>query len=116
VWLDIDLAVNCNVAYFLELAGSPLPTLQKFIENNCKLKSLKSPYYPNHYPILYYMSRAYEDDQSGSLKEISKKLLLEPEDLTPLKAALLLSSLIRLGMDESVSQLVEFLKSSQNKD
>jgi hypothetical protein len=116
VWLDVDLAVNCNVAYFLGLTGSPLPTLQEFIENNCKLRSLKSPYYPNHYPILYYMSRAYEREKLDDLKVFSSKLLIKSEDLTPLKAALLLSSLLRLGADEGVEQLVEYLKSSQRKD
>lgn len=115
-WLDVDLAVNCNVSYFLRLTGSPLPTLQEFIKNNCKLRSLKSPYYPNHYPIFYYISRAYEREKLKDLKVLSKKLLIKTEDLTPLKAALLLSSLLRLGVDESVDQLVEFLKSSQHKD
>lgn len=116
VWLDVDLAVNCNVAYFLKLTGNPLPTLQEYIENNFAFKKLKSPYYPNAYPILYYMARAYDGEQSDGLRKIIRELTLDLTSKSPLKAALMLSCCLRLEVNEGVDELVRFLRSAQQAD
>jgi hypothetical protein len=113
VWLDVDLAINCNVAYFLKLTGNSLPTLQEFMEKNLQPKKLESPYYPDSYPILYYLSRTYDGPQLDKLREAASKLSVELVDKKPLKAALLLSSRLRLGLREGTKELVEFLHSSQ---
>lgn len=113
VWLDVDLAINCNVAYFLKSTGNPLPTLQGFMEKSFQPKKLESPYYPDLYPILYYLSRAYDGSQPDKLRKMIRGIAIDPE---PLKAALLLSSRLRVGIREGSEDLVELLRSSQLPD
>lgn len=43
-WLDVDIAVNANVAYFLSLAVNPLPNVTKLLERAIKEQDFHSPY------------------------------------------------------------------------
>lgn len=62
-WLDVDLAVNSNVAYFLSLAGNGLPNISRLMDQAILSGRLESPYYPSAYPLAYFMARAYGDGE-----------------------------------------------------
>lgn len=115
VWLDVDIAVNCNAAYFLKLASNPLPSLRQFMEEQFDTDKLQSPYYPGPCPVIYYMSRAYEGEQLDRLQDIARRVGTD-EPLTPLTGALLLSSYIRLGISERTEKFASYLRSAQCSD
>ncbi len=97
-WRDVDLAVNANVAYFLQQVAEPLPALQRFMERAIVAQKLASPYYPSAYPLVYYLARAY----LGPKKQLLVSYLLAKQkdgawDNSPLHTALAVSSLLCLG-------------------
>jgi hypothetical protein len=94
VWLDIDVAVNSNVGYFLSLVSRPLPSITTFVDRAIVTDGLRSPYYPSSYPLAYYMARGYSGQQRATLIKIVRKLLSTAS--TPLDLALSLSALVRL--------------------
>src|SRR5476651_957181 len=53
-WKDIDIAVNSNIAYFLDINEVHLPRLTAFIEKKVEDEELTSTYYPSIYPIIYF--------------------------------------------------------------
>jgi hypothetical protein len=57
-WLDIDLAVNANIAYFLSLQDIFLPNIEKLLEKAIRSEKYSSPYYSS-LPIIYFISRYY---------------------------------------------------------
>jgi len=63
-WDDVDIVVNSNVAYLLSLQEITLPHLQLFFKNRFQKKDLHSPYYPSIYPLLYFLSRFFDDKKS----------------------------------------------------
>lgn len=106
-WHDIDLAVNANVAYFLRIALEPLPNLSSFLEDAITSSAFNSPYYPHEYPVIYYISRAYDGPKKGQLSE--HILTMQHSDGSwgsPLKTALASSALHNLGatVPESAKQ------------
>ena len=97
VWRDTDLAVNANIALFLQLAVQPLPNLTTFMEEAIASCSFQSPYYPDMYPIIYYLSRAYRGPQRPALVEfINNRCLPDGRWDTPLHTALAICSLRNL--------------------
>ena len=52
VWLDVDLAVNSNVAYFLSLIGNRLPKLDGMMEQAITTNTYTSPCYPSEYAYM----------------------------------------------------------------
>lgn len=115
VWLDVDLAVNANIAYFLSLVGEPLPNLTGFMEQAISSGKLASPYYVSAYPLLYYLARAYRGSLSNRLLALAQRLRASEKNLTPLKTALLLSSLSRLG-ENGLKPLITGLLATQRPD
>lgn len=95
VWRDVDLAVNANVAYLLSLVGEPLPNLNAHMEKSILSGRLASPYYVSAFPLVYYLARSYRGPAIKRLLELASSM--RSEKLTPLQAALLLTSLSRLG-------------------
>jgi hypothetical protein len=87
VWRDIDLAVNANVAYLLSLVSQPLPNLTAFIEAAVRKEQLRSPYYASAYPLIYYLSRAYQGPLTGKLLAATDRLPRRTAR-TPLEVAL----------------------------
>lgn len=115
-WRDIDIAVNANVAYFLQLAVAPLPALTEFMEESIQSESFESPYYPNQYPILYYLARAYRGPKCHQLAQYIQRSNVNGHWGTPLHTALAVTSLLRLGYKDGVEPAVTFLLTSQAPD
>jgi len=99
-WNDVDIAVNTNVAYFLTLLDVNLPQLVELIDNGILSHQLTSPYYPNIYPILYFICRNYR----GSCSKELLKLLADSRPNNSHDIALILSSLIRLKGNPGLSE------------
>lgn len=76
VWQDIDLAVNCNIAWFLGQQGVLLPKLTHLFEQHINSADYHSPYYPTEYPVIYFLSRAY----AGKARQEIVSYLLSRQD------------------------------------
>lgn len=63
-WKDVDVVVNSNIVYFLFLQKITMPNLQLFFKEKLQTNDIFSPYYPSHYPFLYFLSRFYPDKKS----------------------------------------------------
>ncbi len=128
-WLDIDLAVNCNIAYFLYLHDINLPGLTSFIENRINQNQIFSAYYPTEYPIIYFLSRLFrKSSQSVKIfkKSISEKLqerlFFKREndgswEENPLFTALTVTSLLNFGVPtKKLSQSFMYLLSLKESE
>ncbi len=93
VWQDVDLAVNSNIACFLEQVGSPLPNLDAYMQAAIVAGKLQSPYYPSAYPVLYYLARAYHGTARQVLMSRLYQLKHNGRWGTPLQTALVLTAL-----------------------
>lgn len=114
-WLDIDLAVNANIAYFLQLTGSSLPNLEDFMSQAITSRQLVSPYYPSACPLVYYLSRAYEGPRRPQLLTIVRRLQRATE-LTALDNALYVIARLQLGETQSLEAVIRKLLGQQAKD
>jgi hypothetical protein len=114
-WMDIDIAVNSNIAYFLSLYDITLPNLERYFESTIKRKNIISPYYPSFYSPVYFMSRFYK----GRSKNIIKTMLWDQRKRNgswenPLKTALAIVTLLNLRVHVSkLEKSVEYLISTQ---
>lgn len=117
-WNDVDLAVNCNIAYFLRLVAEPLPNLTALMEKAIQTQSPMSPYYPSVYPVAYFLARAYDGPLQAKL---ARYLLQKRQDNThwgnPLNTSLALSSLLRLGVSANdCYPAAQYLITEQRRD
>ncbi|MET0779551.1 MAG: hypothetical protein ABWY71_01820 [Candidatus Saccharimonadales bacterium] len=108
-WQDVDLAVNCNVAYFLQLVAKPLPSLTALIDKAINSQTFTSPYYPASMPVLYFAARAYS---GGNTRQLAAQIIAQPTD-TALDAALKCSALTHLDESAAAAPLVQQLCASQ---
>lgn len=115
-WLDVDLAVNSNIAYFLRLAAEPIPSLTALMEQAITTCSFTSPYYPSAYPILYYIARAYDGPYKQQLADYIIGLSKDGHWQTPLQTALALSALSRLSVSGGRTAAVRHLLHTQAAD
>jgi hypothetical protein len=115
IWLDVDLAVNSNIAYFLSLVSNPLPSLDRLMEKAILSEALVSPYYPSRQPIIYYLSRAYKGVHKAKLTNMAKHLL-QVKVVTALNRSLCLSSLIRLDETRQLDTIADKLLNQQQDD
>ena len=115
IWLDTDLAVNGNIAYFLSLVSNTLPNLNALMEQAILGERLVSPYYPSPYPLVYYCSRVYQGSQTGKLINIVRQLQ-KAKAATTLDQALCLTALVRLGETRRLDASAAKLMSSQQED
>lgn len=111
-WVEIDVAVNSNIQYFLKTQEIELKNIKKIIEESVLNKNFKSVHYPEN-QVIYFFSRVYE----GKNKEILISYIKEKlkKEILPGEMAILLSSLIRLG-NEIEQKEIERLIKLQNKD
>ncbi|HSX34294.1 MAG TPA: hypothetical protein VLF62_01475, partial [Candidatus Saccharimonadales bacterium] len=117
IWQDVDLAVNANVAFFLRQVAQPLPNLDALMEQAIADKKFSSPYYPNAWPIMYYIGRAYRGAKSAALVRIVHSLQTEEGHWgTPLHTALALRILQEQGSSADISAAVAFLLRAQQPD
>lgn len=120
IWKDVDIAVNSNVAYFLASQEVFLPNMQKFLFNKIEKKDLASKYYPNIFPIVYFLSRYLCLDKKApeKIKQILKKLIWSKAKKNkwdnPLNTALAIASLIRLNENpKKLAKPIEYLKTKK---
>jgi hypothetical protein len=118
VWLDIDIAVTANVAYFLVLAAEPLPNLTNFMEQIIHKQQFASPYYPNFYPVIYYLARAYRGPKQQNLADfLLRQQKKDGSWGTPLHTALAVISLLQLAVPPSqLASAVHYLEQAQASD
>lgn len=116
-WTKIDLAVNANIAYFLQINGVTLPNLNNYIEKCIKERTFEFPYY-TIYPAIYFISRFYKGRYVNDLI----KVLLEKKEAdgkweNPMRTALAISSLLNLSnQEQDLDKSVRYLLSAQRKD
>lgn len=115
IWQDVDLAVNSNIAYFLKLQGISLPNLNKFIASKVNQAKITSPYYPNPYPIIYFISRSIKQKYKAILKKMLYKEQKNDVWENPLYTALNISSLTHLGISlKNIIPAITYLLSQQS--
>lgn len=115
VWLDIDLAVNNNIAHFLSLQEIELPNLILLTEKAIEERSYYSPYYPSEYPIIYFISRWYRGNKKEEIIQYLLKCCNQDGNWdNPLNTALAISSLLNLGyFSERLKNNVDYLLEKQ---
>ncbi len=111
-WQDVDLAVNSNIAYFLQQAVQPLPNLTHLMELAIAKGLVSSPYYPAMLPLLYYLARAYRGPLEARLTQLIKQQPLR----SPLEWALAISALTQLGCTSDVPAMTSRLLADQQTD
>ena len=116
IWQDVDLAVNSNIAYFLQLVAQPLPNLDTYMEQAIASATLVSPYYPNPYPLAYYLSRAYQGRLAPQLRAYILRRRRHGHWGSPLRTALALSALHQLGGGSDQAAAVSYLLDLQRPD
>lgn len=116
VWRDVDVAVNSNIAGFLQSVAGPLPNVTAFMEHAISAEKLTSPYYPSPYPVAYYVARAYRGPGQGQLAKQLLDLARQGFWETPLQTALAVSALVQLGRADACEAALAYLRSSQRSD
>ncbi|HEY5806200.1 MAG TPA: prenyltransferase/squalene oxidase repeat-containing protein [Candidatus Saccharimonadales bacterium] len=116
IWQDVDLAVNSNIAFFINMVAEPLPNLNNLMESAIAAQKFYSPYYPSAYPILYYLARSYRGSQANELARYILKCQRRGWWGTPLQTALAVSALARLGYINRCGAAVSHLLEYQRKD
>lgn len=113
-WLDTDVAVNSNIAYFLSLAGHRLPKLDAFIGQAIKANAYVSPYYPSKYAFMYYFARTYQGPYRPQLLQQTRKLQTAADN--DLNRALCLNARLRLGDNRKLQAAMSALIANQRRD
>jgi hypothetical protein len=117
VWLDVDLAVNANIAWFLAQQKVILPNVTQFLADRVEQQNLISPYYPTIYPVAYFIARAHIGPALATLTD----LILSQQNTAgnwnnPLNTALAITTLLRCGLAPSkINQAVDYLLHSVNQ-
>ena len=117
VWQDIDLAVNANVAFFLSLQEIDLPNMGSFFDGLIKNKQISSAYYPDIFPIIYFLSRCYKGKHKNTLiRQLLNVQLADNSWGNPLKTALAVSALINLGYEnkKGLNRCVDYINKTFN--
>lgn len=116
-WLDIDVAVNAQVAYFLQLLDIEMPVLTKFLAQAITHKKLQSPYYPTAFPLYFYLSRVCPSTAAKKLeKRIITDLAILPATST-LERGLAIIALKQLGAPNTlITNEQTLLTAAVNRD
>jgi hypothetical protein len=117
-WKDVDLAVNCNIAYFLKTQDIILPNIDKLIEEAIISNKLTSPYYSDEFPVYYFVSRAYNGSLQHQLCDIIlSNQLTDGSFGNPLHTSFALTALLRSGhAPEGLKSTYEWLYSLSDSD
>lgn len=115
-WRDVDLAVNCNVAYFLQLVHSSLSNLTAMMERAIASKTFASSYYPSSYMIQYFMARAYHGPRLPDFARIIARKKRDDNWGTPLHTALAVSALYRSADIGVHTDAIAYLAGKQQAD
>ncbi|MCA9388954.1 hypothetical protein KC644_04350 [Candidatus Berkelbacteria bacterium] len=109
VWQDVDIAVNANVAYFLQLLEIELPNLNSYLDKALIEKGYHSQYYASEYPILYFLSRLNLKNSNLVIEYLESKVDSELVEGSVLKTALVANSLRNLNRWPSYQKVVNIL-------
>lgn len=115
-WRDVDLAVNCNIAYFLRLVAQPLPKLTAMMDDAINRQDFNSPYYLSPHILFYYMARAYTGRRSQELAMLISKKRRNDNWGSPAKTALALQALHHTGSLAGQERAVAYLLAQQQPD
>lgn len=97
---NIDLAANVSIAYFLSLEGVDLCNLNDLIEAAIEKRDLKSRFYQNDHPIIYFISQFYKGGKKEKLiKIILGRMNKEIDRNDPFNAVLAIIALSSLGYE-----------------
>lgn len=116
VWRDVDVAVNANIAYFLRLVGSSLPSLDALMEQAIVSGAYRSPYYCSPYMMWYYLARAYNGQHAKSMAQHIMRRCRDGHWGTPLQTALALSALANLHYPHKKTRSLHMLLESQQEN
>jgi hypothetical protein len=106
-WKDVDVAVNANIAYALELVDVQLENLNHFLDEMVEREAFRSPYYPDSLAIVYFLSRLKRPAWAPKLHQTLETL--RGADGTwgsGLRDALAVSSFLRTDGVSHVSQIM----------
>jgi hypothetical protein len=121
-WRQLDVAVNANVAFFLQLINVRLPRLDQYLATALKRSQFESQYYPDAWAVWYYLARWCPNQHRDELRAAIEKALIRQSAvgavrLNPLQTALCLTSLGQLGSHAWLLQaLTRRLLASQQSD
>jgi hypothetical protein len=114
VWQDVDLAVNANIANFLSMQKTELPNLTELFDKAIKINKFESSYYPEIFPVIYFISRSYKGKQNKKLTGyLLSRRLPDFSWGNPLNTALAVSALINSGfhklkeLEKSIGCLID---------
>lgn len=116
VWRDVDVAVNAQIAYFMQLAAKPLPNVTRFLEQSITTGRLASPYYVSFWMLAYYLARVCDGQAGQQLVHMLRARQRAGRWATPLQAALAMSSLCRLGDSKGLEAAAQQLLDTQQPD
>lgn len=110
-WLDVDPAVNANIAYALQLLDIRLAGLDRYLDAVVERGTFRSPYYPDALATIFFLSRLQRPEWSVRLHAALE--LLRGQDGgwgSGLRDALAASSFLRTdGASHVSSALLERL-------
>jgi hypothetical protein len=117
-WRDIDIAVNCNVAYLMRLHQIKLPGLHQYILDIFKSGVLESRYYYSSLPVLYFLSQSYlEFDRDVLIEILNFQIKINPEGKSLLADSLLAASAINFGcsnlVQDRIKNIIEYSLKAQ---
>jgi len=117
IWRDVDVAVNTNIGYFLSLLGVEMGNVVTCVEKAIAGNGLHSPYYPDIYPLVYFVGRWYNGKLQPRLAELVLKEQTDGTWDSPLHTALAVTALLRLGCPvKQLARATQHLLNTQQAD
>lgn len=107
---QIDLATNCNIAYFLKMTARPLPNLNKLMERAI----VEREFDRLDFSDIYFLARAYSGVQQKTLALQIAKLRKNSWWGSPLRSALAMTSLAQAQATNSTKTAANRLLKLQN--
>lgn len=116
-WQDVDLVVNSNIAYFLQLEDIELPNIVTMTEAAIRRRRFTTPYYPSQFAVFYFVTRWYHGKSLALLRRHIMDSVRLPKKLSSLDISLAICSLLRAGVTPNVvTPLVKLLLRRQAQD
>lgn len=113
-WADVDPVVNANIHYFLQKQNVVLEKLNSYLTRALHDR-VPSNYYPSQVVVDYFLVKSLIGHPPTDMLNI---LLVElKKDKNTLELAMLVSTLLRLGVDTSeVSESINWIIKAQKSD
>lgn len=103
-WHDIDVAVNANIAFVLQLQQTRLTSLDHYLETAITQAEVNSSYYYGQEPVIYFLARSCPPNSRITLQQMVTSRLISYTSLSALRLALLIASANRLGIADTSLQ------------